>query len=223
MINKLINKLANSEVEESLANKFRLKRFRYLETLYNALPKPVRILDVGGTIDYWEKMKFTNKKDVLVTLLNIQKENIEYENFCSVIGDARNLSGFNEKEFDIVFSNSVIEHVGTFEDQQKMANEIKRVGKYYYVQTPNYFFPLEPHFFFPFFQMMPLKIKILIMMNFRLGWSDKKILSKEEAVKVATSVRLLKQKELKHLFPDATIIKEKFCGLNKSFIMMSKK
>lgn len=47
---------------------------------------------------------------------------------------------FKEKEFDLVFSNSVIEHVGGFQDQMKAANEIRRVGKNYFIQTPNKYF-----------------------------------------------------------------------------------
>lgn len=52
---------------------------------------------------------------------------------------------FQDNEFDAVFSNSVIEHVGDYEAQRQMANEIMRVGKRYFVQTPNFYFPIEPH------------------------------------------------------------------------------
>ena len=222
MTDSFVKKLANSEIENSLANKLRLRRFRFFEELCNTLQKPIKILDVGGTIDYWEKMRFINREGVFITLLNLQKEDVNYKNFSSVTGDARNLSEFKDKEFDVVFSNSVIEHVGSFDDQRKMAREIQRVGRYFYVQTPNYYFPLEPHFFFPFFQMLPVKIRIFLLMNLRLGWSGRKYSDREEALKAATSVRLLKQKELKQLFPDADLIKEKLLGLNKSFILISK-
>ena len=59
---------------------------------------------------------------------------------------------FKDKSFDAVFSNSVIEHVGTFEDQKMMANEVIRVTNFYFIQTPNLYFPIEPHFLVPFFQ-----------------------------------------------------------------------
>src|SRR4030042_4017510 len=186
MTDSFVKKLANSEIENSLANKLRLRRFRFFEELCNTLQKPIKILDVGGTIDYWEKMRFINREGVFITILNLQKEDVNYKNFSSVTGDARNLSEFKDKEFDVVFSNSVIEHVGSFEDQRKMAREIQRVGRYFYVQTPNYYFPLEPHFFFPFFQMLPVKIRIFLLMNLRLGWSGRKYSDREEALKAAT-------------------------------------
>ncbi|MEM2045934.1 MAG: class I SAM-dependent methyltransferase, partial [Candidatus Bathyarchaeia archaeon] len=57
-----------------------------------------------------------------------------------IIGDARCMP-FKDKSFDVVFSNSVIEHVGNYDDQKMCAEEIRRVGKCYFVQTPNFYFP----------------------------------------------------------------------------------
>ena len=75
----------------------------------------------------------------------------EIKDFKYVIGDACNLDMLSSKSFDIIYSNSVIEHVGR-ERQKEFANEIMRVGKKYWVQTPYKHFPVEPHFVFPFFQ-----------------------------------------------------------------------
>ncbi|MBC8844888.1 class I SAM-dependent methyltransferase, partial [Escherichia coli] len=73
---------------------------------------------------------------------------------------ATDLSEIDDQQFDIVFSNSVIEHLYTWENQEKMAKEVLRVGKYHFIQTPNYWFPIEPHWVFPFFQFLPKSIRI---------------------------------------------------------------
>lgn len=216
-----MKKLANTEVEGSLSNKFRRKRFILFGNLIHSLPKPAKILDLGGTINYWEKMHFVNIQGVHITILNQHEEKIDYRNFTSIIGDARDLSVFKNGEFDIILSNSVIEHVGDFNDQMKMANEITRVGKSYFVQTPNFYFPIEQHFYFPFFQMLPISLRIWLVMHFRLGFFSK-IADKNKAGEVVSSVRLLRKNEIKILFPQANIIKEKFLSLTKSFIVISK-
>lgn len=83
----------------------------------------------------------------------------EYDNISSVSGDATDLREYEDKSFNLVFSNSVIEHVGDFTAQRKMAKEMMRVGKHCYLQTPNRYFPLEPHFLFPCFQFLPIRLR----------------------------------------------------------------
>jgi SAM-dependent methyltransferase len=113
----------------------------------------VNILDVGGTQTFWDTSGFFDEKMNLlrITLMNVRKVPVSRPNFNSIVGDARDLKEFKENQFDVVFSNSVIEHVGDYNDQLQMANEIRRVGKRYFVQTPNLYFPIEPHLFSPFF------------------------------------------------------------------------
>ncbi|MCX5694950.1 MAG: methyltransferase domain-containing protein [Candidatus Omnitrophica bacterium] len=123
-----------------------------------------------------------------------------------------------DKEFDVVFSNSVIEHVGSFEDQKKMAGEIQRVGKMYFLQTPCFRFPLEPHFFTIGFQFLPLKAKAFLIRHFNLGWYPKER-DYKKSINLASSIRLLRKYELKKLFTGGRIIPERFCGLTKSLIV----
>ncbi len=61
---------------------------------------------------------------------------------------------FGDREFDIAFSNSVIEHVPP-ELQAAFAAEVSRVADRYFVQTPNRYFPIEPHYQLPLFQFLP--------------------------------------------------------------------
>lgn len=116
----------------SLNQKFRQKRFEFFIALLAkvASNKTLHILDVGGsgTESYWESMNFTDNKHLKFTLLNLEKVLTHKNNFMSIKGDACDLSSFEDKQFDIVFSNSVIEYLFTFENQKKMASEIMRVG-----------------------------------------------------------------------------------------------
>lgn len=52
---------------------------------------------------------------------------------------------FSDKEFDWVFSNAVIEHVGDDDAQLLFLNEMMRVAKNVFFTTPNKYFPVESH------------------------------------------------------------------------------
>ena len=213
-------KLFSPEFGTSLNQRFREKRFKFFISLMERVKsdKVIQILDIGGTENYWERMKFTEKSNINITLLNLEKVETKKTTFISVKGDACNLSPYKDKQFDIVFSNSVIEHLFSFENQKKMADEVMRVGRNYYVQTPNYYFPLEPHWLFPFFQFLPYKFRIFLTSNFNLG-HYKKSLTKEDAVKRVDEVKLLTEKQMKELFPTGVVYRERFLGLTKSITM----
>lgn len=215
---RILRALADPASTGSLATKTREKNFNIFKGLMSRLTRPLKILDIGGTQLYWEKMNFTEEKDVEIILLNISKSEANYPNFKSIAGDARDLTAFKDKEFDIVFSHSVIEHVGGFEDQQRMAKEIKRVGKSYFIQTPNFYFPMETHFLFPMFQFFPFRLKVWMISHFDLGWFPRTP-DKQKAIETVNSIRLLREKELHELFPEGTLYREKLLGFTKSFIV----
>jgi hypothetical protein len=173
------------------------------------------ILDVGGTQTVWERIGFADQPDIQITLLNLYHMPADHANIRSVEGDGRSMPEFGENQFDIVFSNSVIEHVGGEEDIRRMADEIRRIGLNYYIQTPNRYFPIEPHFFFPMFQFLPVTVRTTLVQNFQLGWIPK-IPDRDEAERMVRSVHLLSKNEMKALFPDAHIIEERLLGLTKS-------
>ena len=214
MLRQLLIKFGDNTNRNSWAVKLRKKRFLIFTRLIgNYLNDEITILDVGGTEMYWEYMDFI-KPNIHITLLNLEKEPTKYNNFISIIGDACNMSDFNDKSFEIIHSNSVLEHVGSFNDQMKMAAEVKRVGRSYFLQTPNYYFPIEPHFYIIGFQFMPVKMRAFIHSH----WI-KKTHEYKKSIPAVKSIRLLKKKELKQLFPNASIYREKIFGFTKSFIV----
>jgi len=205
------------EIQALFARKMRKKRIALFESLISRLPRPLNILDVGGEQRFWEIVGLI-KEDAKILLYNVSPSEVSYSNLVAMVGDARDMREFKDKQFQIVFSNSVIEHVGTYAHQRQMAQEVQRVGERYYVQTPNRFFPMEPHFLFPFFQFLPVSFRVFLVTHFNLGWRGK-IRDRQEALQAVNEIRLLTEKELEQLFPGAKIYREKLLGLTKSFIV----
>lgn len=212
---KLKNLLALSDSQGSLGDYFRQRRFTFFESKLKSLNKPVKILDVGGTSQFWVNRGFENRNDIQITLLNLSKTSNEVPNFHPVIGDATDLKEYEDNAFDIVFSNSVIEHLYTWDNQQKMALECQRVGVLYFIQTPNKYFFMEPHYLIPYFQFLPYKLKYFVLTRTKLSRGHK--WSKEYAKQYLEEIRLISHKEMKVLFHNSVIYREKFIGMTKSF------
>jgi len=211
-----IRGLADSDNPRSFANRLRSRRFRRFEELIAPLPRPLRILDVGGTNEFWESRGWAGRSEFQIATLNITAEERRHKNIEPLAGDATDLSRFADRSFDVVFSNSVIEHLFTFEKQRRMAAEVQRVGKAYWIQTPNFWFPVEPHFHIPGWQWMPVAVRVALIRRWRCGWRGP-FNDPLQARQAVQEIRLLKRDELKSIFPEATIVAERFSGLVKSW------
>ena len=212
-------RIADNSRDDSVATRLRRKRFELLRRMIDRCSGPVRILDVGGRLSYW-KMMMSDRgfgTQVHITLLNVEAPQVDEPGFLSVSGDGRSMPQFVDREFDIVFSNSTIEHVGSLDDQRRMADEVRRIGRAYYVQTPNRHFPIEPHFLFPLFQFLPLRVRAWLVQHFALGWYER-IRDREAAWREVSSIQLLDRGSFQGLFPDATVHDERYAGLVKSFV-----
>jgi len=213
----LIRGLADNSDAQSLATRLRRQRFQLFLSLLQSVEGRVEILDIGGTQQFWDLMLGDDAPDIRVTLLNIAHQQVSSKRFISAAGDARSIPQFADKSFDVVFSNSVIEHVGSYTDQRRMADEVRRVGRRYFIQTPNKRFPLEPHFLFPFFQYLPIRTRAWLVNKFDVGWY-RRIPDRSAALAEVESIQLLTRKQFAALFPGATIHEEKVGGLTKSFV-----
>jgi Methyltransferase domain len=103
----------------------------FFEALY---PWPERITAVGN-----------------VPLANFTKA---FPQIRTVVADGRELP-FGDGEFDVAFSNAVVEHVGSREDQKRFCHELARVARRVFVTTPNRLFPVDPHTLRPFVHWLP--------------------------------------------------------------------
>lgn len=198
-----------------LGSQFRKKRFHLFEDKIKALNKPVTILDIGGTVRFWVDEKY-HHKDVLITIINLRADKSNHSNIRVIAGDACDLAMFKDNAFDIAFSNSLIEHLYTKENQTKMASEAMRVGKYFFIQTPNKYFPIEPHFKFPFFQFLPKWLKLFLQT--KTSWINGVRYDHAYAKNIIEEIRLLSKKEMRQFFPKSKLYIERFLGIPKSFV-----
>ncbi|MDN3669280.1 class I SAM-dependent methyltransferase [Echinicola jeungdonensis] len=218
MTSRLSRFFAASDQKGSLGMKFRDKRFRFFENAFKENfegKSPIKILDVGGTEAFWKGKKFIETGDVEIIFLNLKEEPVTQPNITSMAGDATNLSQFGDQSIDLVFSNSVIEHLYTWQNQVKMALEIQRVGKKHFVQTPNKFFFIEPHYAVPFFQFIPKSIRYFLLTKTKISRLQK--WESQRAKQYIDEIRLLSHNEVQKLFPSSKIYLEKLMGMNKSF------
>jgi hypothetical protein len=214
---KVLTPLADYSQAGSPALGLRRRRFeRFLKLVERCDKSPLRILDIGGTEAFWDAMGFANSGHE-ITLVNIFEQEARHDNFRALVGDARSMPQFDDNEFDLVFSNSVIEHLRNFDDQRRMAAEVRRLAPRYFIQTPNHRFPVEPHFLCPGFHYLPKPMRVWLIMHYRLG-SYPRVDDRREAEELVNEIRLLTRAEFRSLFPDAKIYSERFCGLAKSFM-----
>jgi len=225
-LSKIIAKnLADYSKISSFGSKMRKNRIKPLlkmiETTYDHFGC-VKLLDIGGTLDYWNIIdkNFLERNNVKITLLNLVEQSNLPENgiFSHEVCDACDLSRYEDNFYHIAHSNSVIEHVGDWDRIKIFSKEINRVAQKVYLQTPNYWFPLEPHFVTLFFHWLPYPIRIKLVLKYSLG-NRNKAENIEDAIKIIENSPYLMTKEmLNYLFPKYEMYNEKFFMLTKSFI-----
>lgn len=170
---------------------------------------------------YWGIIsnKYLSDHNVKITVVNLPGRSMPEDHgpFRFIEADACDLTRFKDKLFDIAHSNSVIEHVGDWGRMVAFAEELRRVSKCYFCQTPNYWFPIEPHCMTPFFHWLPKPIRLWLVSHFQLGhW--RKAASIDDSVRIVESARLLNKKMLQALFADGYIVTERLLFLPKSFV-----
>ncbi|MBC8353974.1 MAG: methyltransferase domain-containing protein [Planctomycetes bacterium] len=203
--------------EVLLYSLFRFTRGRRMRRFEQEL-KPSssdRILDVGGGCFNWQFVSLPLR----VTLLNLYKCPIDLDapvTFESVEGDATDLA-YEDASYEIVFSNSVIEHVGDVNAQRRFADELRRVGQTLWVQTPAKEFFLEPHFLLPFVHWLPVTLRRWLVLRLsprRFGTKA----NVEHLRELVDEVRLLSKQEMRDMFPDCRIVTERFLLMPKAYI-----
>ena len=197
---------------------FRKSRMKKFYRALSITPQ-TKILDVGGNAFIWEIATQNGLPSIEhITVLNVYEEDRAKlpANVRWVVGDGCHLP-FEDEEFDIVFSNSVIEHLGGYDSQVCFAKEISRVGKGYWVQTPDPRFFVEPHYLSPFVHWLPTDLRRKVVRH-ATTWGLLTRPSQEEIDDRLREIRLIAPKEFKAMFPGAEIIHERWIGMPKSLV-----
>lgn len=201
---------------EQAGRRFRRRRMRRLLSLFDLQPH-WRVLDVGGTPAIWQLSPVQPRLVILNTPRALEPGAAGIE-FVQADGCAL---PFASQSFDLVFSNSVIEHLGSPEAMRRFAAEARRVGRRYFVQTPDAAFPIEPHLYTPFLHYLPAAWQRRLAPRFSL-WSLLSSATPDQRRfyirHFLDDIRLLHAAQMQALFPGARILRERFLGLPKSLI-----
>ena len=152
-------------------------------------------------------------------LVNLIEQEAPHDNITAQVGDATDLSRFADDEFEVAVSNSVIEHLPTLELQERMAAEMRRVGRRAYVQTPTATSRWNPTTCSRSSAILPMRVRAFLLRRMDLGW-HKRQRDPAAALADVRSIRLLTGGELRRLFPARPDRARTGARLTKSYIVL---
>jgi hypothetical protein len=218
----------------------RARRWRMLLERFPDLGR-MRVLDLGGEVASWERAPVRPGELVTLNLGIITQAERDVPWATRIVGDACDPPGeLRGERFDLVYCNSVIEHVGGHNRRIALADSVHTFGDHHWVQTPYRYFPFEPHAKAPLLQFLPPAARARAVRWWPIGrqrtysaWPQTSLgeelhpvgpaqpLSSVDgyhAVRGALSIELLSATEMRFLFPSSTIEHERVCGITKSLI-----
>jgi hypothetical protein len=193
------------------------KRARRWELLLKTFPDldQMSVVDLGGDPSTWQQSSIHPKH---VHVVNIEPFSADLPSWMETdLGDACALpEQIASRRYDLVFSNSVIEHVGGHERRTRFADTVHQLAPRHWVQTPYRYFPIEPHWIAPGMQFMPIRVRAWMATWWPLAHVKSKSL--REALGGVLWTELIDRTQMRYLFPDSTLVNERLLGLTKSLI-----
>lgn len=197
-----------SALFDRLSAKSRAAKLAMLSELIGDKPRP-RVLDLGGQVESAGPLLDILPDGADVTVVNLTRSEVERIRDGALpvryfVGNACSLP-FRDGEFDLVYSNAVIEHLGTGDAQKTMADEIQRVGTTWFVTTPNRWFPFELHTRLPFVSWLPPRMlhRCAAVLSYNHG--ARRYMSGNDQ----SDLRLLTAHELHRMFPSSRLVKNR--------------
>jgi hypothetical protein len=200
---------------DSVGARRRARRWEWLRAAFPQIEN-MSVIDLGGTAESWQRAPV---RPARVHVVNLEHEaDADLPSWLRADqGDACNLPpAILGSSYDLVFSNSVIEHVGGHAQRQRFAEAVHKLADRHWVQTPYRYFPIEPHWLFPGFQFLPMSARAQI--SYRWPLAHTRSASVDDGLAEAMSVELLSRAEMSYYFPHAEIQVERLLGAVKSLI-----
>jgi hypothetical protein len=180
----------------------RTERWKRLLALHPGLSE-MSVVDLGGTERSWA---LAPVKPTALVLVNLPDD------------DACDPQLLAHEHFDLVYSNSVIEHVGGHWRRERFAENVHRLGDHHWIQTPNRYFPIEPHWLCPVFQHLPVTARAHLGRVWPIGNVARFHVPYSQSLELVLGIELLDASQMRLYFPESTIVRERFLGLTKSLI-----
>jgi hypothetical protein len=173
------------------------------------------VIDLGGRISSWTTAAVRPKH---VHIVNLEREIGEVPAWAEVdYADACELpAAIRDRRYDLVYSNSLIEHVGGHERRMRLADAVHKLAESHWMQTPYRYFPIEPHWVAPGMQFLPSAARRSMAHRWPLGHT--RASDRTEALESVLWVELLDRTQMQYYFPDSALRVERFAGLTKSLI-----
>lgn len=176
----------------------------------------MRVLDLGGTVESWF---YAPTRPKHVVILNLDGRNSgERDWYVARAGDAcQPPADLLSQDFDLVFSNSLLEHVGGHARRKQLAEVISVAAPHHWVQTPYRYFPMEPHWLVPGMQFLPITAQAAISRRMPFGPANR-TMTAERIVDECSYVELIGLTQMRGYFPSSDIWCERAAGLVKSIV-----
>ncbi len=175
----------------------------------------MRVLDLGGTAISW---RISGLRPQRITVVNLDHSEDSGEPWMDVVHADACAGGFGK--YDLVFSNSLMEHLGGHARRQQFAEVVRESASSWWIQTPYRYFPIEPHWIFPCFQFLPFRARLAICQHWRTLHAPACKDTAEAAESVA-SIELISATELRTYFPGSEIWFERLLGVPKSLVAIN--
>lgn len=204
------------KLDNYISAKNRERKYKLFEQHF-AVDENTTILDIGYTSSNYTTMENYLEKHYPypenITALGVEDPTLFQERFPMIkaIQYDGSIFPFPDKQFDIAWSNAVIEHVGDRDQQVLFLSEIKRVARSAYITTPNIFFPIEVHTKVPLLHfILPKTMFDRVLTCIGKSWAT------------GSYMYLLSYNNIKSLLHDAGITdylihKNRICGLTMDF------